>query len=273
MLQSILRIAATRSFASSVYRQKSALVTGGVQGLGEAIARRLAADGYKVVIADVQDGQPLAEEIKGKFVKADVTDPKQVEAAVKHVVEAYGSLDALVNNAGVVGSQVLLADYDVEEWRRVIDINLNGVFYGLKYGLKQMVQQETGGSIVNMSSTAGFRGLINLGPYTAAKFAIRGITRAAAVEYGSKKIRVNALAPTACETPMVKTFIEQSPDPALTHSTLTGYHAIPALPQATDVADACSFLLSDQARYITGHTLAVDAGALSRVANAPERFT
>ena len=212
-----------------------------------------------------------------------------------------------MNNAGVVGSQALLGDYDIEEWRRIIDINLNGVFYGLKYGLKQMVQQETGGSIVNMSSTAGFRGLINLGPYTAAKFAIRGITRAAAVEYGNNNIRVNAIAPTGCETPMatkglsrqpltfwglykhtiiqkvnhfrlgysatkVKNFIEQSPDPALSHSSLTGYHAIPALPQARDVADACSFLLSDQARYITGHTLPVDAGALCRIANAPERF-
>ena len=177
------------------------------------------------------------------------------------------------NNAGVVGSQqVRLGDYDVEDWKRVIDINLNGVFYGLKYGLAQMAQQETGGSIVNMSSTAGFRGFINLGPYTASKFAIRGMTRAAAVEYGNNNIRVNALAPAACETPLLKGFIENSPNPMMTYNFLAGYHAIPALPQVKDVADACAFLLSDQARYITGHTLPVDAGTLCRVANAPERF-
>ena len=260
-------------------RSKSVLVTGGSQGLGEGIVRRLAADGYAVTIADIDQarGEAVAQDIGQdatatcSFLQVDVTVPEQVEAAVRQVVQAHGTLDALVNNAGAVGPQASYADYDIQEWKRVIDINLNGTFYGLKFGLAQMVQQPTGGNIVNLSSTAGFRGFPNLGPYTASKYAVRGMTQAAAVEYAACNIRVNALAPTACETPMVQAFMEaqgaavsQEHRDALV-AMFTSMNTQPGFPQTTDVAAACAFLLdNDQARLITGHTLSVDAGMLRR---------
>jgi NAD(P)-dependent dehydrogenase (short-subunit alcohol dehydrogenase family) len=186
------------------------------------------------------------------------------------VVDEHGSLDALVNNAGIVGSQALLGDYDIDEWKRIIDVNINGVFYDLKFGLSQMAKQEKGGSIVNMASTAAFRGIKNLGPYTPAKFAVRGLTHAAAVEYADKKIRVNAIGPTGVETPMIQGWIESMPDRDVAVGAVTRTNALPGLPQPSDIAAACAFLLSEEARYITGHTLPVDAGSLSRVANSPE---
>lgn len=251
----------------------NALVTGGAQGLGEAICRRLARNAkWHVAILDVNEelGLKLAHEIRGTFQKVDVTVPAQVEAAVAHIVQERGSLDGVVANAGVVGQQLPLGEYKLNEWQRVIDVNLNGVFYTLKYALAQMTKQETGGSIVALSSTAGFRGINNLGPYTASKWAIRGMVEMAAVEYAQKKIRVNAVAPTSCETQMVKMFAASLP-PEMRGS-ITVMNAQPGFVQPEDVANAVTFLLSDEAHYITGHTLPVDAGALSRLANAPDEF-
>jgi meso-butanediol dehydrogenase/(S,S)-butanediol dehydrogenase/diacetyl reductase len=251
-------------------------VTGGSVGIGEAIARRLANDGYSVFIADVkqEDGEALAKEIGGTFLQVDVSKSSQVDAAVSEVVAQHGTLDALVNNAGVVSpNQVPIGDYDEAEWKRILDVNLHGTFFGMKYGLAQMAQQPEGGNIVNMCSTAAFRGFVNLAPYIASKFAVRGLTQAAAVEYGFKKIRVNAIAPTATETLMVKGFIENSPDPDLfSVAIMTAMNAVPGFPQPSDVADAAAFLLSEEARYVTGHTLPVDAGMLCRGANQNERF-
>jgi meso-butanediol dehydrogenase/(S,S)-butanediol dehydrogenase/diacetyl reductase len=256
---------------------KSALVTGGSVGIGAAIARRLADDGYSVFIADVyqKDGEALAKEIGGSFLQVDVSDSKQVEAAVSEVVAQHsgGRLDALVNNAGVVSPNLVpIGEIEEDEWKRILDVNLNGTFYGMKFGLAQMAKQPEGGNIVNMCSTAAFRGVVNLAPYVASKFAVRGLTKAAAVEYGFKNIRVNAIAPTGTETPMVMGFIENSPDPDLMMEAMTGFNAMPGFPQPSDVASAAAFLLSEDSRYITGHTLPVDAGALSRVANQREMF-
>jgi NAD(P)-dependent dehydrogenase (short-subunit alcohol dehydrogenase family) len=221
-----------------------------------------------VVDVDEEMGSKVANEIDGTFIKVDVTDHKQVQAAMAQVVQERGSLDGVVVNAGVVGKQMHLADYDLDEWKRVIDVNLSGAFYTLKYALAQMIKQETGGSIVSLSSTAAFRGLNNLGPYTASKWAIRGLTEMAAVEYAQKNIRVNAIAPTSCETPMVKTFIAHSADSEGMKDAVTANYALPGFVQPMDVANAAAFLLSDEARYITGHTLPVDAGSLCRMANA-----
>lgn len=252
-------------------RRQNAVVTGGAQGLGEAISRRLARDGdWHVTILDTneEEGLKVAQEIGGTFRKVDVTDPSQVEAAMEATVNEVGSIDGVVANAGVVGPQMPLGDYDIDEWKRVIDVNLNGVFYTLKYALAQMAKQDTGGSIVALSSTAGFRGINTLGPYTASKWAIRGLVEMAAVEYAQKKIRVNAIAPTSCETPMVQQFVAAAPPEVA--SAVTSMNALPGFVQPVDVANAAFFLLSEEARYITGHTLPVDAGALCRIANAPD---
>lgn len=256
-------------------RHKSVLVTGGAQGLGEGICRRLADDGYQVTAADVQveAGQKLAADIQGQFIKCDVRVPDQVESAIQSVVAKHGTLDALVNNAGVIGgagSQRYYGDLDIDVWKNVFDVNVNGTFYGLKYGLSQMVKQESGGVIVNISSIAGFRGILHLGAYIPTKFAVRGMTHAAAVEYGNRNIRVNAIAPTAVETPLVKGFMDNVPDREIAEKLVTASNAQPGVPQPSDIAGACSFLVSEDARYITGVTLPVDAGSLSRLANTLE---
>ena len=276
MANRAFNLLASRCFSTSAnLRQRSVLVTGGAQGLGEAICRRLAEDGYSVFVADVDEkaGTEVADTIGGTFLSCNVCDPDEVNEAVQHVVRSAGSLDALVTSAGIVGAQVPTGHYDIEEWQKVLNVNLNGVFYSMKFGLTQMAKQSTGGSIVNLSSIAGHRGIVNLGPYTASKWAVRGMTQTAATEYGYMNIRVNAIAPTGCETPMVKGFIAAADDPDYITEQTTSMNAQPGFVQPSDVADAAAFLLSDEARYITGHTLPVDAGALSRIPNARDNQT
>lgn len=252
---------------------KSALVTGGAQGMGEAFARRLAKDGYHVSIIDVLDaqGERVAAEIQGTFYHVDISNPKEVEHVIARIVESQGRLDAVVNNAAIVGPQLPLHEYPLEDWKRVMGINMDGLFYVLKFSLAQMVKQRDGGSIVNMSSTTGFRGVANNGPYTASKWAVRGLTHMAAVEYGQANIRVNAIAPATVETPMLKQYIAESKNPIKMKEIIKSPNAVPGLAQPEDVAHTVAFLLSDKARFITGHTLPVDSGALSRIANSPER--
>ena len=261
---------AIRGCSTSCQRSRSVLVTGGALGLGEAISRRLRADGFAVYVADVDDerGLALAEELGGTFLRCDVTRPEDVEDTVRRVVQSSGSLDAVVTSAGVVGPPAPTGECEIDDWHKVIDVNLNGTFYCMKYALAQMAKQSTGGSIVTLSSTAGFRGMCNLGPYTASKWAIRGLVKMAAAEYAQAKVRVNAIAPTTCETPMVQNLIAGADDPALMEELSTAMNAQPGMVQPSDVAAAASFLLSDEARYITGHTLPVDAGTLSRMPNA-----
>lgn len=254
---------------------RNALVTGGAQGLGEGICRRLARDGaWHVTVADINEelGSKVAKDIDGTFLKVDVTNPTQVKDAIARVVRERGSLDGVVANAGVVGELKPLGEYELDEWNRVIDVNLNGVFYTLKYALAQMEKQASGGNIVSLSSILGFRGGSGASPYTASKWAVRGLTSMAAVEYAQKKIRVNAIAPTVCDTPLVANMLERAP-PQVKNSMdiFTDLNALPGVVQPSDIGEAAAFLLSDEARYITGHTLPVDAGALSRFANGPEK--
>lgn len=255
--------------------KRGALVTGGSQGLGAAISRRLAQDGFHVTIFDLesttQNAESLAAEIGGSFFAGSVADPEAVKAAVTSVVDKCGSLDALVNNAGITGSRKPIGEYDLNDWGNVIDVNLSGTFYCLKFALAQMSQQESGGAIVNMSSIAGYRGKTNLAPYVASKFAIRGLTQAAAVEYATKNIRVNCVAPTFVEVEKMTNYIEASEDPESVRAMFNVSNALAGTVMPSDVGAAVSFLLSDEARFITGHCLPVDAGALSRIANAPEK--
>lgn len=252
--------------------KKTALVTGGAQGIGEAISRRLAKEGYIVAVCDVNEklGNALAAELGNgcMFLKVDVSKADQVKNAVVALVKAHGRLDALVNNAAVECQRVPLGSYSLDEWKRVTSVNLDGAFHVLKYGLEQMVQQPSGGAVVNMCSVGGMRGLPNMAPYVASKWALRGLTEMAALEYAEKNIRVNAIAPAAVNTPMIKSMIQGSPDPAMMEGLFTAGNALKGLVQPSDVADAAYWLLSDQSRYVTGTTMAVDGGCLARIANA-----
>lgn len=255
----------------------TALVMGGAAGVGNAVSRRLAADGYSVVIGDLrlEQGSNLARDLNGLFVNTDVTSAEEVKKAVETTVQVFGSLDAVVNTAGGLGPLVPIGEYPLQEWQRVIDVNLNGTFNSMKYSLAQMTKQKTGGRIVNLVSTAAFRGYLGTAPYSAAKCAVTGLTRVAAVEYAERNIRVNAVAPTSiahtytdpAQTP--RDFVPTL-DPEELQAKVSAMNAQPGFVTASDLAAAVAFLLSEDARFITGTTLPVDAGALSRIANARE---
>lgn len=253
--------------------KKSVLVTGGAAGIGAGISRRLIRDGYAVTIGDISiaEGRELAAEIGADFVKLDVSSPEDVEAVIADIVSKCGQLDALVNNAGVLGQFGPIGEQSIDEWKRVMSINLDGVFYGMKFALSQMIKQPTGGNIVNIGSMNGFRGLVNMGAYVPSKWAMRGLTAMAAVEYSQKNIRVNSVAPTTTQSALVDEWIANQPDPALAVDQATSMNAQPGMVQPEDIANATAFLLSDEARYITGVTLPVDAGALARMPSAKEQ--
>jgi meso-butanediol dehydrogenase/(S,S)-butanediol dehydrogenase/diacetyl reductase len=237
------------------------LITGGGSGLGRAIAVRFRAEGARVMIADVDgSAQEVATELGAAFVHADVTDPNAVAAAVAACSNTYGRLDVMVNNAGIGADFVKLHDRAVEDWHKIIEVDQNGVFYGMKFALAQMVRQTAGGVVINISSIAGLSGFGNLTPYTAAKAAVVHMTRCAALEYGPCGIRVNGVAPTVVMTPLIERALAADPNANVTRAAYESLNPLPGMPGPEDVAAAVAFLASDDARYITGVMLPVDGG-------------
>jgi len=180
--------------------------------MGAAHARALVAEGGKVVIGDILDdeGKALADELgeSARYVHLDVTDPEQWEAAVNVAVEAFGKLTALVNNAAIVALGQI-GKFDMEKWQKVIDVNLTGTFLGMQAVVEEM-KKAGGGSIINVSSIEGLRGAPMVHPYVASKWAVRGLAKSAAIELGSKNIRVNSIHPGFIRTPMTKHFPDDS---------------------------------------------------------------
>ena len=243
-------------------KDKSVLVTGSAAGMGEAIARRFVEEGSRVLISDidVERGKAVAKEMGMPFVRIDTGDPASVEAAVAATVMAFGRLDVMVNNAGINSLVAPIHESTQENWDRVIRVNLNGVFYGMKYALQQFVPQKSG-VIVSMASINGLVGCFGGPPYGAAKAGVINLTREAAIEYAKYGIRANAVAPTAVWTPMNIKAAEVS-GTALKdmEDALNNLNPLPGMPSPDDIAAAIAFLASDDARFITGVTLPVDGG-------------
>jgi NAD(P)-dependent dehydrogenase (short-subunit alcohol dehydrogenase family) len=245
---------------------KVALITGAASGLGRACAECFAREGAQVVVADIQEeaGKEVAQALpEGWFVKVDVTDPASVEAMIAETVRHYGRLDILFNNAGIEGEQAPTAESTLENWRKVLAVNLDGVYFGMKYGIAAMLDQG-GGVVLNMGSTAGMVAFGTIPPYSASKAAVIQLTRAAAIEYADRRIRVNALCPTAVQTPLVENFIRSSPDPEEMRQRMEKMNPIPGMPTPEDVAAAALFLASDEAAFITGVALPIDGGYTAR---------
>jgi NAD(P)-dependent dehydrogenase (short-subunit alcohol dehydrogenase family) len=245
---------------------KIAIVTGGASGIGRTTSEYYARDGAKVVVSDVDEGggQETVRRIReaggeAVFVRTDVAEPAECEALVRQTVEKYGRLDIAFNNAGIGGEQNPTAQYSLEGWQKVIAINLSGVFYCMKYEITAMLA--TGeGAIVNMSSILGEVGFAGSPAYVAAKHGILGLTKNAALEYGSRGIRVNAVGPAFIRTPLIAA-IEENPQ-AL--SGLVAAHPIGRLGEPGEVAELVLWLSSDKASFVTGAYYPVDGGYLAR---------
>ena len=244
----------------SEFTNKVALVTGASGGIGEAIAISFAHNGAKVSVVDidVENGKAVVERIKKDggeaiFLEADVSDHAAVEKMVDDTVQAFGRLDFAVNNAGIGGAQANTGEYGIEDWLQVIDINLNGVFYCMRYEIPHMLKQ--GGAIVNISSILGTDAFEKTSAYTASKHGVVGLTKTAALEYAQKGIRVNSVAPAFINTPMVT---EGFDDEAL--EGIAALHAMGRLGEPQEVADLVIFLCSEKASFMTGGYYLVDGG-------------
>ncbi|WP_193073759.1 glucose 1-dehydrogenase [Pseudomonas sp. FME51] len=243
--------------------RKVALITGAARGMGESHARRFIAEGAKVILTDISEdaGRPLALELGSNalFLKHDVTSASSWKSVIASAEEAFGSLNILVNNAGILGPVANTQQLTEDDYLKVCNVNQHSVFLGMQAAIPSMLKAGSG-SIVNISSIAGMAanyGFPNLA-YVASKFAVRGMTKAAAIEYGRKNIRVNSVHPGFIQTPMMVEATDESGGDALDLIPL-GRIADPA-----EVSNLVLFLASDEASYITGSEYLVDAGMLAQ---------
>ena len=242
--------------------QQVAVITGGASGIGAGIARRFAQEGARIVIADRDraTGEQLATELSSSsFVEMDVTQAESVAQGIQSVIDRYGQVDILVNNAGIDGEQAPTADCSLENWNAVRSTNLDGVFYGMKTALKTMELQGSG-VILNLASVCGIRGVRKLPAYAAAKAGVIHLTKATALEYAPKGIRVNALCPSVVHTSLLEHFITHCEDPEATRQRMDNFNPMPGMVTVEAVASAALFLCSDEAQFITGVDLPIDGG-------------
>lgn len=245
---------------------KVIIVTGGASGIGKAAARYFAQSGASVVVADLDEaGAETAQEIeseggKSLFVKTNVTVEADVEALVARTIEAFGQLDSAFNNAGVEQAIKPLHEIDAAQWDKVLNIDLKGVFLCMKHEIKAMLASGKGGAIVNTSSATAQGAIPYAAEYIAAKAGVIGVTRAAAVDYAQKGIRVNTVLPGMTQTAMTSR-MPDDPELIKVFSAIQAAVPMQRMGQPAEIAQTVAWLLSDEASYITGTAIPVDGGA------------
>lgn len=252
---------------TSACENKIALVTGGAAGIGRASALALAREGATIMVADLdlagcEETAHLIAEAGGvaRALRVDVAVEDAVAALVEATVSAFGRLDLAFNNAGIAGAVGRTADYPTDDWHRVIAVNLTGVWYCMKYELRQMLAQG-GGAIVNTASIAGLIGMKNAPAYCAAKHGVVGLTKNAALEYAKSNIRINAVCPGGVRTNMTESADRDHPGLL---DKLAKQEPMGRLAEPEEIASAVVWLCSDGASFMTGHALAVDGGYVAR---------
>lgn len=248
------------------HQDKIVLITGSGSGIGQVTAKLYAQEGATVIVSDINEkgGEETRDAIiaaggKAVFMSSNVADYEAVKKLIADIVEQFGRLDVAVNNAGVANRKPQrTADADVEDWDRVISVNTTGVFYCMKEELKQMMAQG-GGSIINIASIAGLRGLPNSLSYVASKHAVVGMTKTAAMEYARHNIRINAVCPVFTVTPMFQPDAMDQISEGLSRKLKSGV-PMKRFAEASEMAEAILWLGSDKASFITGHALPVDGG-------------
>jgi 3alpha(or 20beta)-hydroxysteroid dehydrogenase len=247
---------------------KVALISGGARGQGEAEVRLFVQEGAKVVFGDVLDdlGEAVAKDVgdDAVYLHLDVRREEDWDLAVAEAVSRFGALDVLVNNAGIFREWTLTHDTTLEEYKGVIEVNQIGVFLGMRAAIPAMLRNRRG-SIVNVSSTAGMAGAGGTIAYTASKFAVRGMTKNAALEYGKAGIRVNSIHPGFIDTPMARAFTDDRIYEA--GNGAFAMYPIPRPAQPMEVANLALFLASDESSFCTGAEYPVDGGYLAGVVN------
>jgi len=244
---------------------KVALVTGAGSGIGQEVAKLYAKEGAKVLVTDidVESGNATVETITkaggtASFFEADVSKPEACEQSVEVAVENFGGLHIACNNAGIGGEAALIADTKVEDWNKVISINLNGVFYGMKYQIPAIIES-SGGAIVNIASILGQVGSAQSAAYVAAKHGVVGLTQNAGIEYAKKGVRVNSVGPGYIKTPLLEDNLDQEQ-----MEQIKTLHPIGRLGEDKEVAELVLWLSSNKASFAVGAYYALDGGYLAR---------
>lgn len=246
-------------------RDKVAVVTGGADGIGRACSVRMAAEGARIVIADVNDvkGNETVKEIRSCggeaiFIHCDVGSDRDMQSLIEKTVERFGRIDVLLNNAAVaIGSTI--TEMDEADWFKVININLSSVYRGCRYAIPHMLSNG-GGSIINTSSVQAHVGFNGWTAYAAAKGGVIAMTRNMAVEFASRGIRFNTISPGTINTPMNVKILEETENAAALEEAWLSYHPLGRLGEPDEVAQTVVFLASDESSFITGEDIRVDGG-------------